>query len=229
MQEEKLSKGPWHEEEDELLVTFVTLFGERRWDYIAKASGLKRSGKSCGLRWLNYLCPNIKHGYISTEEEQIIIQLHKKWGNKWSRIARNLPGRTDNEIKNYWRTRIRKKIQAQEQENFQFGRNNAKRDSLFSNLDFNVQKHETDDEHKPGENPFGTDNSFDVLGFPNSAFASSPYKIRIRDWMSELSDDQSKITQQGGSNIVESCFGCQASIAEYTDTWGWSGSIWDMN
>ncbi|KAL9429415.1 hypothetical protein AB3S75_031262 [Citrus x aurantiifolia] len=229
MQEEKLRKGPWHEEEDELLVTFVTLFGERRWDYIAKASGLKRSGKSCRLRWLNYLRPNIKHGYISTEEEQIIIQLHKKWGNKWSRIARSLPGRTDNEIKNYWRTRIRKKIQAQEQENFQFGRNNAKRDSLFSNLDFNVQKHETDDEHKPGENNFGTDNSFDVLGFPNSAFASSPYEIRIRDWMSELSDDQSKITQQGGSNIVESCFGCQASISEYTDTWGWSGSIWDMN
>lgn len=95
MQEEKLRKGPWHEEEDELLVTFVTLFGERRWDYIAKASGLKRSGKSCRLRWLNYLRPNIKHG--------------------WSRIARSLPGRTDNEIKNCWRTRIRKKIQAQEQ------------------------------------------------------------------------------------------------------------------
>ncbi|XP_024037428.1 transcription factor MYB27 isoform X2 [Citrus sinensis] len=157
MQEEKLRKGPWHEEEDELLVTFVTLFGERRWDYIAKASGLKRSGKSCRLRWLNYLRPNIKHG--------------------WSRIARSLPGRTDNEIKNCWRTRIRKKIQAQEQENFQFGRNNAKRDSLFSNLDFNVQKHETDDEHKLGENTFGTDNSFDVLGFPNFAFASSPYEI----------------------------------------------------
>lgn len=116
MQEEKLRKGPWHKEEDELLVTFVTLFGERRWDYIAKASGLKRSGKSCSLRWLNYLRPNIKHGYISTEEEQIIIQLHKKWGNKWSRIARSLSGRTDNEIKNYWRTRIRKKIQAQEQD-----------------------------------------------------------------------------------------------------------------
>lgn len=87
MQEEKLRKGPWNEEEDELLVTFVTLLGERRWDYIAKASGLQRSGKSCRLRWLNYLHPNIKHGYISTEEEQFIIQLHEKWGNRKDSIS----------------------------------------------------------------------------------------------------------------------------------------------
>lgn len=72
-------------------------------------AGLRRSGKSCRLRWMNYLRPNLKHGNISVEEERIIIELHQKWGNRWSKIARRLPGRTDNEIKNYWRSYSKKK------------------------------------------------------------------------------------------------------------------------
>ncbi|MBA0660765.1 hypothetical protein Goklo_012733 [Gossypium klotzschianum] len=118
MQGENLRKGPWHEEEDERLISFVKLLGSRRWDYVAQASGLKRSGKSCRLRWVNYLRPNLKHGSISAEEEMIILKLHQKWGNKWSMIARMLPGRTDNEIKNYWRTHLRKKAVIQDQEIF---------------------------------------------------------------------------------------------------------------
>lgn len=82
MQGENLRKGPWLEEEDERLISFVTLMGERRWDSLARASGLQRSGKSCRLRWLNYLRPNLKHGHISIEEERIILQLHELWGNK---------------------------------------------------------------------------------------------------------------------------------------------------
>ncbi|KAK2990965.1 hypothetical protein RJ640_007113 [Escallonia rubra] len=111
MQEKNLRKGPWLEEEDEQLNAIVTLLGERRWDALAKASGLRRSGKSCRLRWMNYLRPNLKHGLISEEEEQIILQLHEQWGNKWSKIAQRLPGRTDNELKNYWRSHLRKKAQ----------------------------------------------------------------------------------------------------------------------
>nr|QHG11472.1 R2R3-MYB transcription factor 44 [Taxus chinensis] len=75
-------------------------------------SGLKRTGKSCRLRWLNYLSPGVKRGNITLEERHLILELHGRWGNRWSKIARHLPGRTDNEIKNYWRTRI-KKTQAQ--------------------------------------------------------------------------------------------------------------------
>ncbi|XWS55887.1 hypothetical protein CRYUN_Cryun09bG0038700 [Craigia yunnanensis] len=82
MQGQSLPKGPWHEEEDERLITFVKLLGSRRWDYVARVSGLKRSGKSCRLRWPNYLRPNIKHGHISAEEEKIIQQLHERWGSK---------------------------------------------------------------------------------------------------------------------------------------------------
>ncbi|KAF6165892.1 hypothetical protein GIB67_012789 [Kingdonia uniflora] len=72
-------------------------------------AGLKRCGKSCRLRWMNYLRPDIKRGNISQEEEELIIRLHKLLGNRWSLIAGRLPGRTDNEIKNYWNTNLSKK------------------------------------------------------------------------------------------------------------------------
>ncbi|KAG6491598.1 hypothetical protein ZIOFF_046530 [Zingiber officinale] len=70
-----------------------------------------RSGKSCRLRWVNYLHPGLKHGPLTSHEQRLVIQLHAKWGNRWSRIALCLPGRTDNEIKNYWRTHTRKKAE----------------------------------------------------------------------------------------------------------------------
>ncbi|KAI3732836.1 hypothetical protein L1987_64045 [Smallanthus sonchifolius] len=76
-----------------------------------KRIGLKRSGKSCRLRWVNYLHPGLKRGKMSPQEERAILEFHTKWGNRWSKIARKLPGRTDNEIKNYWRTHMRKKAQ----------------------------------------------------------------------------------------------------------------------
>jgi transcription factor MYB, plant len=72
------------------------------------AAGLKRSGKSCRLRWVNYLRPDLKRGKDHAQEEGIIVQLHALWGNRWSTIARSLPGRTDNEIKNYRRTHFKK-------------------------------------------------------------------------------------------------------------------------
>ncbi|KQK11803.1 transcription factor MYB48 isoform X1 [Brachypodium distachyon] len=71
-------------------------------------AGLNRSGKSCRLRWVNYLHPDLKRGRMSPDEERLVVELHAKWGNRWSRIARSMPGRTDNEIKNYWRTHTRK-------------------------------------------------------------------------------------------------------------------------
>ncbi|XP_020552227.1 transcription factor MYB48 isoform X3 [Sesamum indicum] len=111
MEKEGVRKGPWTEQEDVQLVLYVNLFGDRRWDFIAKVSGLKRTGKSCRLRWVNYLHPGLKRGKMTPHEERLVLELHSKYGNRWSRIARKLPGRTDNEIKNYWRTHMRKMAQ----------------------------------------------------------------------------------------------------------------------
>ncbi|KAK4791791.1 hypothetical protein SAY86_032204 [Trapa natans] len=109
--QDEIRRGPWTEQEDQQLICHVNLYGDRRWDFIAKVSGLNRTGKSCRLRWLNYLHPGLKRGKMTPQEEKLVIELHSKWGNRWSRIARKLPGRTDNEIKNYWRSHMRKKTQ----------------------------------------------------------------------------------------------------------------------
>ncbi|KAE8654835.1 Transcription factor MYB32 [Hibiscus syriacus] len=105
-----LKKGPWTPEEDLKLSNYIQIHGPGNWRTLPKNAGLQRCGKSCRLRWTNYLRPDIKRGRFSFEEEETIIQLHGVLGNKWSVIAGRLPGRTDNEIKNYWNTHIRKRL-----------------------------------------------------------------------------------------------------------------------
>ncbi|KAJ8460218.1 hypothetical protein OPV22_033144 [Ensete ventricosum] len=105
-----VKKGPWTPEEDRKLIDYIQKHGQGSWRTLPKKAGLARCGKSCRLRWTNYLRPDIKRGRFSFEEEEAIIQLHSVLGNKWSKIAACLPGRTDNEIKNYWNTCIRKRL-----------------------------------------------------------------------------------------------------------------------
>ncbi|KAK3026375.1 hypothetical protein RJ639_040464 [Escallonia herrerae] len=116
-----MKRGPWTPEEDELLATYIRREGEGRWRTLPKRAGLLRCGKSCRLRWMNYLRPSVKRGHIAPDEEDLILRLHRLLGNRSPFSLHSLgacvlfdlgriPGRTDNEIKNYWNTHLSKKL-----------------------------------------------------------------------------------------------------------------------
>ncbi|KAI5595327.1 hypothetical protein BDE02_03G131200 [Populus trichocarpa] len=105
-----LQRGPWTTREDTLLINYIQAHGEGHWRSLPKKAGLLRCGKSCRLRWMNYLRPDIKRGNITPDEDDLIIRLHSLLGNRWSLIAGRLPGRTDNEIKNYWNSHLSKRV-----------------------------------------------------------------------------------------------------------------------
>ncbi|KAK4477731.1 hypothetical protein RD792_016988 [Penstemon davidsonii] len=109
-EKEHTNKGAWTKEEDERLINYIKKHGEGCWRSLPKSAGLLRCGKSCRLRWINYLRPDLKRGNFTEDEDEVIINLHALLGNKWSLIAARLPGRTDNEIKNYWNTHIKRKL-----------------------------------------------------------------------------------------------------------------------
>ncbi|CAL0328256.1 unnamed protein product [Lupinus luteus] len=113
----------WTEEEDHMLKKCIEQYGEGKWHRVPLLAGLNRCRKSCRLRWLNYLRPNIKRGSFAEEEVEMIIKLHKLLGNRWSLIAGRLPGRTANDVKNYWNCHLSKKLNALEAKNTQVNRN----------------------------------------------------------------------------------------------------------
>ncbi|PKI60199.1 hypothetical protein CRG98_019387 [Punica granatum] len=112
----KLRKGLWSPEEDEKLMRYMLSNGQGCWSDVARNAGLQRCGKSCRLRWINYLRPDLKRGAFSPQEEELIIHLHSLLGNRWSQIAARLPGRTDNEIKNFWNSTIKKRLRTSSSE-----------------------------------------------------------------------------------------------------------------
>ncbi|KAJ0964695.1 hypothetical protein J5N97_025856 [Dioscorea zingiberensis] len=111
-----VKRGPWSPDEDMLLRNYVEKHGTGgNWIALPSKAGLKRCGKSCRLRWLNYLRPDIKHGGYTEEEDNLICTIYKNIGSRWSVIASHLPGRTDNDVKNYWNTKLKKKMMARDQ------------------------------------------------------------------------------------------------------------------
>ncbi|KAG6434482.1 hypothetical protein SASPL_106119 [Salvia splendens] len=101
-----IKKGPWKVEEDQVLIHHVKKYGPRDWSSIRSRGLLRRTGKSCRLRWVNKLRPDLKTGVkFSAEDERTVIDLQAQFGNKWAKIATYLPGRTDNDVKNFWSSR----------------------------------------------------------------------------------------------------------------------------
>ncbi|CAJ2649724.1 unnamed protein product [Trifolium pratense] len=129
-----VKKGPWSPEEDATLKSYIETNGTGgNWIALPQKIGLKRCGKSCRLRWLNYLRPNIKHGGFTEEEDNIICSLYISIGSRWSIIAAQLPGRTDNDIKNYWNTRLKKKLLGKRKQS----NNNNNNNNLMNQKDTN--------------------------------------------------------------------------------------------
>ncbi|XP_058197236.1 transcription factor MYB4-like [Rhododendron vialii] len=112
-EKDTLNKGQWSPEEDQKLMAYIKRYGIWNWRQMPKPAGLSRSGKSCRLRWMNYLRPDIKRGNFTREEEETICRMQEMLGNKWSAMAAALPGRTDNEIKNHWHGHLKKRSRTQ--------------------------------------------------------------------------------------------------------------------
>uniref|UniRef100_A0A453E6D6 Transcription factor RAX2 n=1 Tax=Aegilops tauschii subsp. strangulata TaxID=200361 RepID=A0A453E6D6_AEGTS len=108
-----VKRGPWSPEEDDALRDYMQRHGNTgSWITLPNKAGLKRCGKSCRLRWLNYLRPDIRHGGFTDEEDTIIYSLYSQLGSKWSLIASQLERRTDNDVKNHWNTKLKKRLAA---------------------------------------------------------------------------------------------------------------------
>ncbi|KAL6633974.1 hypothetical protein ACP70R_026645 [Stipagrostis hirtigluma subsp. patula] len=203
---------------------------------------LKRSGKSCRLRWVNYLRPDLKRGKITPQEESVILELHALWGNRWSTIARSLPGRTDNEIKNYWRTHFKKGKPSKNIERARARFLKQRREMQQSQL----LRQQQGQPQQPSPQEEEPDHDGTVVGeaAPSAASPSRHEDLQAMHAAGVLPDDIDDLLYQfcpmsssylhGGSAIAAAAASASASEGSSEDqldggaTWGW-GSLWSLD
>ncbi|PIN11795.1 Transcription factor, Myb superfamily [Handroanthus impetiginosus] len=210
-------KGAWTKEEDDRLKKCIEKYGEGKWHQVPLRAGLNRCRKSCRLRWLNYLRPNIKRGYFTRDEVDLIVRLHKLLGNRWSLIAGRLPGRTANDVKNFWNTHIQKNINSA-------GADRSKKNSAGAGLVLGGETEKTTTESniiRPRPRSFST---LQVLGCPSitdhqqSKLNSENPNDKQQPSFSTASLSQDQDTINDSTNDPDECIRWWSNLLEITET-----------
>ncbi|KAK7245368.1 hypothetical protein RIF29_40208 [Crotalaria pallida] len=235
-----LKKGPWTSEEDQILINYINAHGHANWRALPKLAGLLRCGKSCRLRWINYLRPDIKRGNFTKEEEDAIIDLHEMLGNRWrwSAIAARLPGRTDNEIKNVWHTHLKKRLPQNSNDSKQKPKPKPQTQTKSNQEDATTKQEATKDDSTSSSdmstltNVTSSDNDNN-----NNIIESMENDLALDEefWSEVLSSDNSNATSsdyfqiplmtEEGSHLTTSSSMCDDSMEFWFDVYARAGDL----